>query len=480
MPGSEEFEESELRPELLPERAATEHGASRQGRLPAAANEEGTRAIWRLAWPVTSGLVLSNAVLLIDAAMVGELGPTALAAVGYATQFQSLAQSVLFAVGSGCIALMARAIGASDSQRARYAFAASLGVALLAALAVTGAVLAAPGLWLDGLAAEPEVRDLTIPYLQLALASTLPLALAMMIENAMRANRDTRTPLWIAGAIALLKLVLNGLLIFGAGPFPRLELVGAGFATLISQTIGLMLFVLVLRGAPRDGPLALRWRDFRGAGELVRAVVRLSVPGVGERLAMNLGLLVYFRVLAEYGSVAIAAYSVGVRLLAFSWLPGSGIGAAASALVGQALGAGRRESAFRVGVDATRLAVLVALVLGIACAAFHDPIARLFTDDEATLDALVPFLLCLALAQPFLQAHFALGGVHRGAGDTITPFLAATAGNWIFRLPLAALFTYGLGLGLVWVWYAIIFDHLTRMLWLGWSFRRRRWLDVRG
>jgi len=89
--------------------------------------------------------------------------------------------------------------------------------------------------------------------------------------------------------------------------------------------------------------------------------------------------------------------------------------------------------------------------------------------------ALLPFLLCLAVSQPFLQAHFALGGAHRGAGDTTTPFLAATAGSWVFRLPLAFGLAYGLDAPIAWVWWALSVDHLTRMAWLAWSFRRGRW-----
>ncbi len=99
----------------------------------------------------------------------------------------------------------------------------------------------------------------------------------------------------------------------------------------------------------------------------------------------------------------------------------------------------------------------------------------LFVDDPATIETLGPFLLCLALSQPFLQSHFTLGGAHRGAGDTWTPFIAATVGNWALRVPLALLFAYVLRLELVWVWYTLMFDHLTRSAWLAWSFRRGRW-----
>jgi putative MATE family efflux protein len=319
------------------------------------------------------------------------------------------------------------------------------------------------------------VVDLTLPYLNLVLGSSLFLAVAMTLENALRADKDTRTPMQIAAVVAAVKTLLNLLLIFGALGFPRLELVGAGLATLISQIVGLALFAAAVLRASGDSPLALRPRDFAEARPLLRQVVRIALPGVGERLAMNMALLAYFRVLAEYGTVAIAAYTVGIRLLSFSWIPGTGFAAASATLVGQALGAGDPRGATHAGWRATRLAIGVAVVLGGLCALARTPLARLFMDDPETVAALGPFLLCLALAQPFLQAHFALGGAHRGAGDTFTPFLAATAGNWALRVPLACLFAYVLKTDVVWVWYALMFDHLTRASWLAWSFHRGAW-----
>ena len=203
-------------------------------------------------------------------------------------------------------------------------------------------------------------------------------------------------------------------------------------------------------------------------------MVRIALPGVGERLAMNLALLAYFRVLSVYGTVAIAAYTVGVRILAFSWIPGTGFGVAASTLVGQALGAGRPQEAMRAGWRATRMAIGIAVPLGALCALAREPLGRLFTDDPATIEALGPFLLCLALSQPFLQAHFALGGAHRGAGDTWTPFIAATVGNWVLRTPIAFFLAFVLHTDVIWVWYALTIDHLARTAWLTWSFRRGR------
>ena len=114
-------------------------------------------------------------------------------------------------------------------------------------------------------------------------------------------------------------------------------------------------------------------------------------------------------------------------------------------------------------------------MLGGVCIAVREPLARLFTSDAEIVAALGPFLLCLALAQPFLQAHFTLGGAHRGAGDTFTPFVAAALGNWALRVPLACLAAFVFHADVVWVWYALLLDHMARTSWLALSFRRGRW-----
>jgi putative MATE family efflux protein len=264
-------------------------------------------------------------------------------------------------------------------------------------------------------------------------------------------------------------------LIFGAAGFPRLELVGAGIATVVSQAVGIAIFLWFVARAKRSSPIALRFADLLRARPFLREVVRISLPSIGERLVMNLALLAYFRVLADFGTAAIAAYTVGIRVLSFSWIPGIGFGTAAATLVGQALGAGQRDGARAAGWRATRAAVVAAVSLAIPCAFFRTPLARMFTDDPATIAALGPFLLCLALTQPFLQAHFTLGGAHRGAGDTFTPFVAAAVGNWGLRVPLAFLCAQVLQLDLVFVWYVLTLDHMARTGWLARSFARGRW-----
>jgi len=442
-----------------------------------------TREILRLAWPVVASQVLLNMTGLIDRMMIGRLaedGSAAvpLAAVGYATQLFHVVHSTLFAVGLACVALMARAIGSGNPLTARHAFAGSVQISAVITLVYASGLFFFSEEALSALGAEAAVVKLATPYLKLTVGASLMLSFTLIFESALRANRDMRTPMFIAVVVTVAKLALNGLLIFGLFGAPRLGLIGAGLATAISQAIGLILFVVVLMRTPRNAPTALRLRDLFRKNPITREVIRIAVPGVIERLVLNMGLLSYFWVLSHYyGTLAVATYTVGVSLLSFSWIPGTGYAQACATVVGQALGGGQRDVAVRAGQRAVGLAIATAIPLGLLFAWFRVPLAQLFTSDYAVIAALSPFMLALAVAQPFLQMHFTLGGAHKGAGDTITPLIAALIGNWVIRVPVAVLIAVVFELDVVWLWATLIFDHMARAAWLGVSFVRGRWAD---
>jgi Na+-driven multidrug efflux pump len=250
-------------------------------------------------------------------------------------------------------------------------------------------------------------------------------------------------------------------------------------ATAISQAIGLILFLIVLVRTPKESPTKLRFRALFQRNPIAGEVIRIALPGVAERIVLNFGLLSYFWILSNYyGTIAVAAYTVGISLLSFSWIPGTGYAQACSTVVGQALGARRADIALRAAKLSLGLAITTSIPLGFLCAWFRVPLARLFTDDAAVITALAPFMLCLAIAQPFLQMHFTLGGAHKGAGDTITPLIAAAIGNWGIRVPLAVFLGAVLEVDVVWLWATLIFDHIARTIWLGVSFVRGRWREL--
>jgi Na+-driven multidrug efflux pump len=269
--------------------------------------------------------------------------------------------------------------------------------------------------------------------------------------------------------------------IFGLAGVPRLGLPGAGLATLAAHGVGLALFAQASQAATREGAVTtFRLDDLRGVMSVTAEVFRVSLPAMGERFIMNLAILTYFSILSSYGTAAIVAYSIGVRLLSTSWSPGLGFGAAAATLVGQALGAGDSALARRVGFRSMRLALAMMGALSIVFLFLRTPLAHFFARDPQVTADLAPFMLMLAIAQPFMGAHFTLGGLLRGAGDTMTPLIGAAVGNWGFRVPLAWIFARSFGAQLVWVWAALIADHLARLVINAVVFLRGRWATRTG
>ncbi len=437
------------------------------------------REIWSLSWPVILSQVLASAVSLIDIAMVGRLDRVDVQAVGYATQYLNLVQAVLLGLGAACVALMAQSMGAGQSDRARRALAVSVAVTVAVSIAVTGVALAVPRQLLRLLDAPEPAVEAGVDYFRLTLGSTLLFGLAFTLESGFRALRETRVPMLIALSVTVIKIALNAVLIFGRLGFPRLELAGAGLATLLSQIVGLVLFAWAAQRREAPPELRIRRADLgtRSAphAALLGELLRISSPAVAERTVLQIAMMTYFAVIGRFGSAPVAAYTIGIRILSFTWIPGTSFAVAASTLVGQAVGAGDDRRAARLGWRATLFSLVVSIVLGVFFALGREPLARFFTHDEGVVRELGPFMLVLAAAQPLLGAHFTLAGALRGAGDTVTPFFAALVGNWVFRIPLAYLAVPERGATVLWVWAALALDHLARAIWLSTAFRRGKW-----
>jgi putative MATE family efflux protein len=225
--------------------------------------------------------------------------------------------------------------------------------------------------------------------------------------------------------------------------------------------------------------LRLDWRRFRLHAGVMRRVLRIGYPAAIEHLLMQVGFFLYIVFAAHYGTAAVAAYFIGVRILALSFLPGFGFAAAAGTLVGQNLGAARPRDAERSGWAALNLALWLMSAAGIAIFVAARPIARLFVDDADVIADAVSFIRVLAVAQPLMAIDFTLGGALRGAGDTRFPLLTVLLGFYLCRLGTAWIVTFGLGLGVVWLWLALIGDYLTRSALKAYRFRSGVWKLIR-
>lgn len=409
--------------------------------------------------------------------MVGRLGPVAVAAVGVGVQILFAVNAVLFAFGTGVLAIVARHVGAGERRAAEATLGQAIVAGVVAAIAVAIPVILLARPIVAVFRVEPAVADETVRFLRILIAELPATAVVFIVAAGLRGAGDTRTPLLIGLIIGVLHLGLSYLLIFGAAGISSRGIVGAALASPLAFAVGAVVsLVLLARGGLR---LVVRRRDFHAQRAVVGRVLNVGYPAAAEHLLMQIGFFTYVAFVAEYGTGPVAAYFIGARVLALSFLPGLGFATAAGALVGQNLGAGRPALAERSGWAAQSMALAMMSIGGVLLFAGARPIARLFVADPGVVDEAIDFIRVLAVCQPLMAIDFVMSGALRGAGDTRFPLVAALIAFWVCRLSAAFVVTHVLHLELAWLWRVVILDFGARALLKGWRFRSGSWKGVR-
>jgi putative MATE family efflux protein len=189
--------------------------------------------------------------------------------------------------------------------------------------------------------------------------------------------------------------------------------------------------------------------------------------------------LVFARIVISFGVAAYAAHQVGLNIESLSFLPGLGFAKAATALVGQRLGARDPEGARLSARQANLLAMGIMTAFGASFVLFPRPWVVLFTSDPGVLSYSVPLLTVMGLLQPPLAIAMVTSGALRGAGETHVVLAAAIVGGWLVRLPLAYGFGVAANLGMTVVWTTMLLDWAVRYAIVSWRFRRLRLGEVR-
>jgi putative MATE family efflux protein len=418
------------------------------------------RQIGRLAVPAFLALVAEPLFLLGDAAVVGHLGTRELAGLGIAgTILQTLVGLCVF-LAYGTTAGVARQLGAGRRGAALAQGIDGLWLAVVIGVPVTvvAVVLTEPLVALLGPGAS--VAGPAVTYLRIALLGVTPLLLMLAATGVLRGLQDTRTPLYVAIAGNALNLVLNVLLVYGAGTFGGLGIAGSALGSVLAQVASAgVLVAVVARAARREGA------SLRPHGPGIRTAARAGVPLLVRTLTLRAALLVTtYAVVVEAGhgagdqAVPIATHQLAMTLWTFLAFALDAIAIAAQAITGKHLGAGDVAATRAVTRRMVGWGVACGVVTGVGLAAVGPVLGPLFTADPAVHDALVPVLLVAALAQPIAGVVFVLDGVLIGAGDGR---YLALAGLVVLAgyAPLVLLTAALPGATLTWIWvvFCVVF-----------------------
>jgi MATE family multidrug resistance protein len=451
--------------------------AARQAALPTPAARGGLREVASLAWPVIVSQMSSTLMGVVDTAMVGHLGATELAAVGFAHIWTWTLFSVFIGTASGVQTFVAQHHGAGDERRCGAWVWQALVVVAPAAALVAALVGATAPLWLAALDPSPALQASALAFLPGRLVGLVGTTVAFTWVSFFRGIGDTRTPMLGAVLANLVNATLAYGLIFGALGFPQLGVTGSGVAMAVGEwSFALFLAVAASRRAlrARYGTAAVALR----AAE-IRRVLRTGLPIGGQWVLDMAAFAVFTTLVARMGDASMAASQAFISLLSLSFMQASGLSVAAATLVGRYVGAGDPASAERSFRTALALAGALGGSVALLFLTVPELLLGLYSEDADVL-ALGGPLLALGAGFQLLDAlGITSSGALRGAGDTRWPFLMQASLAWFVFLPAAWVFGISLGGGLTGAWAGGLVYVTALAVAFVWRFRAGAWRRIR-
>ena len=402
-------------------------------------------AIIMLAVPMVLEMFMESIFAVVDVFFVGRLGADAVATVGMTESMMASIYSVAIGLSIGATAIVARRTGEGDRDGAAHAAAQSLTLGLFVSL-VLGIVgtLLAPRL-LGALGASPAVIAGGTNYTRVMFAGNASILLLFLVNAVFRGAGDAAIAMRVLWLANILNIVLGPCLIFGLGPFPRLGVTGAAVATTTGRSIGVLYACWRLfRG---DGRIAVARHHWAIDMPLIGRIARLSATGILQIFIGTASWLGLVRILATFGSSALAGYTIGLRIIVFALLPSFGMSNAASTMVGQALGARKPDRAEQAVWLAGFYNMCFLGVVGLLFVLFARPIVSIFTSDPDVARYAVDCLRIVSAGFLFYAYGMVISSSFNGAGDTVSPTLLNLFCFWLFEIPLAYLLALRFGLG---------------------------------
>ena len=406
------------------------------------------RLVWQLSLPAILTQITTIAMQYIDSAMVGALGADASAAIGLVASSTWLFGGVTTAVSAGFSVQVAHRIGAGEDTEARtvvrHGLAAAMTLAALLALLGLGICRQLP-CWLGG--GAEICADASAYFLTFSLM--LPFSqLNSLTAGFLQCAGDMVTPSVLNAVMCGLDVVCNALLI------PHFGVLGAGMGTALA--CALVSLAMAWCCCVRNAQLRLRRGETHAfRPEILKKAFRIGAPVAVQEIAMNGAMVASTMILAPLGAAAIAANSFAVTAESLCYMPGYGVGSAATTLVGRSVGAGDAAQARRYGNICTALGGALMGCTGLLMMIFCPFVFRLLTPVAEVRTLAAQALRIGLLAEPLFGVSIAAAGALRGAGDTLVPSLLNLGSIWIVRLGLSLLLVGKLGLRGMWIAMAI-------------------------
>ena len=425
----------------------------------------------KLAVPIMLANLLQMAYQLVDTFWLGRVGSGSVAAVSISFPLMFF----VFALGIGIpmagSILIAQLKGKKDLENVdRIATQTILFMFLMSlVLSITGYFLAPTLLKLLG--AEKELLDEAVAYVRILFTGLVFVYNYITFQFILKGVGDVKTPLIIVSFTVILNTVLDPFLIMGYGPFPMLGVRGAAIATVFSQSLGSIIgFGLLLSGRLS---LHIQRRYLFPEKDLIMKMAKLGIPATADYGVRAFGVMIMMTLVTGFGEKCIAAFGIGSQVLSMVIMPGLALSMATTTLVGQNIGAGKKERAVKGAKLSLLLTFFLFTILGIVNSIFSTEIAGIFIpEDQDVIRLGGEYIKVMGLAYGFFGLQLVLSGIFRGAGQTVSAMLVAILFFWLLRLPSAYLFINYFNMKEAGIWWSFpVSAFITAMIALLWFFK---------
>lgn len=412
------------------------------------------RAILVLSIPMVLEMLMESVFAVVDIFFVSKLGAEAIATVGITESLMTLIYAIAIGFAMATTALVSRRYGEGNYEKAALTGVQAIFSAILVSIpiAILGGVFAPELLVLMGAGGE-IVSEFSV-YTSIMFSTNTVIILIFIINAVFRGAGDANISmraLWIANGI---NIVLDPLLIFGLWIFPELGIAGAAIATSIGRGTGVLYqFYKLFDGKTRINVLrehlVARW-------DIMANLVRVSLGGIAQFIIATSSWIGLVRIIAEFGSISLAGYTIAVRILIFSILPSWGMSNAAATLVGQNLGAGKPERAEKSTWISAFANMAFLGIVGVIFFTNAELLMRIFTADSEIIEIGARCLKVMSYGYLAYAFGMVIIQAFNGAGDTLTPTLINFVCFWMVEIPLAYILAMEIGLAEEGVFYSIV------------------------
>jgi len=403
------------------------------------------RALGLLAIPMMLEMAMESIFAVVDIAFVSRLGTDAVAAVGITEALVTVLYGIAIGLGVGLTAMVSRRIGGQDVRGAAEVTGQAIWIGAFLSVIIGIAGVAYARDLLEIMGASEGVIEQGTGFTAVLLGGSVTIIYLFLLNAAFRGAGDATVALrslWLANGI---NIVLDPCLIFGLGPFPEMGVTGAAVATTIGRGIGVIYQLWYLMNG--HGRIAFHIRYLTFNLTLALRMIRISLGGIGQFLVATASWIGVMRIVSIYGSSAIAAYTIALRMMEFVFLPAWGLGNAAATLVGQNLGANKPDRAEKSAWQAAKLNAIFMTGTGIFLLIFAEFITGLFSAEPDVLRWGTSCLQILSVGFPMYAVGMVVVQALNGAGDTTTPVILNLICFWLLQIPLAFWLATGTSLG---------------------------------